>query len=110
MEKGVAINPEVGVPQGSLVSPLLSNIYLDKLDKHMEDYIRSYSSNNNLVSKVNPKMANLTKKMTKLHMEYRETGNIDILKNLRALRKFRNSLNSRIRTGVRIHYVRYADD
>lgn len=110
VERGIAIDPEVGVPQVSLISPLLSNIYLNELDRYMETYMATHSSKSPLVSKVNPKMANLTKKISKLREEYKIKKDTGILKELRALRSYRNTISSRIRTGIRIHYVRYADD
>ena len=35
--KGLTETPELGVPQGGILSPLLSNIYLDRFDKFMEE-------------------------------------------------------------------------
>lgn len=37
MEKGLVSSTEVGVPQGGPQSPFLSNIYLDKFDKELEE-------------------------------------------------------------------------
>lgn len=41
--KGNLVKGKIGTPQGSIVSPLLSNIVLDKLDKFMETLIGEFN-------------------------------------------------------------------
>jgi len=128
VEKGVDTTPGVLGPTGLVsfvqgptptclvrcLSPILSNIYLNELDRYMEDYIDKHSKT--LISKVNPKIVNFSK--ITAH-KYSETTTRDpriFLKELKALRAQRNLRvgqpvgRSRVRTGVRIHYVRYADE
>lgn len=84
----------LGVPQGGILSPLLSNIYLHELDVFVEQLM-------NL--KLGPIYIS-----QKIKIGGPE-GSPD--KEIRQVRLERNALRaSRIRTGTRIRYVRYADD
>jgi len=92
------------------VSPILSNIYLHQLDKYIERLIEEKSSKKKNISKVNSKIVKYSTKLTELNKEYQDTKNKEKLKEIRNLRQERNKLPSRIRTDIRISYVRYADD
>ena len=86
-----------GVPQGSVISPLLSNIYLHELDMFVGALKKELD----------------TKETTKLNPEYikaksllRSKKGVDRKKGYQELRKIKSS----IRVGMKLYYVRYADD
>jgi len=110
VESGRFVESQIGVPQGGLLSPLLSNIYLHEFDEYMEGKIEELSTKGKSISKVNPKIAWYTTRLTRLSERFRETRDPGILKQIKALRRERNSIPSRIRINNRIYYVRYADD
>lgn len=76
----------------------------------MNEYIDQHASKEKYISKVNPKMTKYSNKLSELHKKYIENRDPEILKEIRSLRKERNQIQSRIRNGIRINYVRYADD
>ena len=110
IDNGIKYNTYTGDPQGGIVSPILSNIYLNEFDLYVLTLINKFTTKNKLISKVNPSIVKYSTKLSILNDEYQDNKNIDILKQIKVLRKERNSISSRIRTGVRIRYVRYADD
>jgi len=105
-----SVHSTIGVPQGGVVSPILSNIYLNEFDMFMENLIDKLSSKNINISKVNPSIVKYSKLLTELHYKYIEEYDKVVLKEIKEVRAVRNKLPSRIRTGYRIRYVRYADD
>lgn len=95
MRNRTTYNPEVGTPQGGILSPLLSNIYLHELDIFMESLNAEYQGTvTSSGRKKNPEALKLTR--SGLKTEY-----------------YRRRLPSRIPNDKRyrgLKYLRYADD
>jgi group II intron reverse transcriptase/maturase len=94
-----------GTPQGGVVSPILSNIYLDRLDKYVEtELLPTY---NRGIRKDNPEYS----KLEDSRWYYRHKGN-DPEKAEQLLRQMQSmpSMVTHDPEHRRLRYVRYADD
>lgn len=109
---GQIMSPEVGTPQGSIVSPILANIYLHELDLFMEKRVQKVTLRNPKVRTPEYRLLDNRMKVIKsrLGKPLPEDQRLSFLKELRALKI--QSLETRMYTkpSVRIHYTRYADD
>jgi len=94
-----------GTPQGGVVSPILANIYLDRLDHYVTGtLIPQYTRGAN--RKDNPAYVKISRDVKKLE----KRGGYEAAK---ALRKERNDLPSKNTADPdyrRLRYIRYADD
>ena len=94
-----------GTPQGGVVSPILANVYLDRLDKHVETVLKPAHTRGK-ARKYNRQWANVKN----LSAYYRKVGNHA---KATALRKQMQQLPSSDPFDPdyrRLRYVRYADD
>lgn len=94
-----------GVPQGGIVSPILSNLLLDKLDKFVETTLIPHYSKGN-----RRKMNNEYHKLITTSWRQRKKGNVE---QAEELRKKAQALPSKMTNDPnyrRLNYVRYADD
>lgn len=102
-----------GMPQGSIASPILSNIYYHELDEFIQKIMintstpksdlksSAYKSLEHQISKINKEM-----KSHEQHSYARQ----ELAKKLKALRTKRLETPSLKDKAIRIEYVRYADD
>lgn len=103
----------LGVPQGGVVSPLLSNLYLHELDLFMEEIIKKYSTPEKRVSMHNPRYARLTKQIKTLVGLSKAKRDAEQKLESKTLQDELRRTPSMIRTpntGTRVYYNRYADD
>lgn len=94
-----------GTPQGGICSPLLSNIYLDRLDRYVrEELIPKYTKGKKRAT--NPEYNRLSNEAYKC----RKNGRIEEAKELEKVRRNIPSNDPYDPHYRRLHYVRYADD
>ena len=104
-----------GTLQGGIISPILANIYLDKLDKYMQEYILKFNKGkdrkrNPEYRKLEVKRRNLVEKLKKA--ESKADKDI-ILKDIRQVEMERRNVPYSLpmdENYKRMQYVRYADD
>ncbi len=105
MENWKFNNTYSGCPQGGILSPLLSNIYMNKLDQFVETkIIPTYTKGSKRAE--NKKYKNLLKKAGRLEKK-------GLYKKGKEIRKSTNRMSSKEPNDPnfrRVYYVRYADD
>lgn len=94
-----------GVPQGGIISPLLSNILLNKLDKYVETVLIPEHTKGD-VRKANKEYAKLMRRSERR----RKSGKTEEAKALRRQAQSIPSLDVNDPEYRRLKYVRYADD
>jgi nicotine oxidoreductase len=103
----------VGVPQGSIVSPILSNIYFHELDvwvrqKAKELYSPPSKERSSEYKRIEKLIAKYSKRMQTLKKDSEEHKNL--YKELKTARQLRLTVPSQKHTRIEVVYVRYADD
>lgn len=94
-----------GSPQGGLVSPLLANVYLDRLDKHIEANLLPVYNRGRRRRPYRPYMR-LWQQACRLEQQ----GNWQAGRTLRRQMKTMTSRDPHDPSYRRLHYCRYADD
>jgi group II intron reverse transcriptase/maturase len=112
VEEGVKRDSLLGVPQGGILSPILSNIYLHELDVFVQGLIDKYNSKDKNITKRSPDYDKITRRIQYLRDKYPiiSQRNSETVKELLDLRKRRRLVPSRLPNGTRVRYVRYVDD
>ncbi len=115
IEDWVFQNTYSGTPQGGIISPILANIYLDKLDKYMADYTKSFDKGERRRRNKEQKRIERVRPLLKKNLETEtdKATRAELVKQLKELdkRKFAISYDDEMDERFkRLKYVRYADD
>lgn len=95
-----------GTPQGGIVSPLLANIYLDRLDRFVEtSLIPEYTRGDH--RRVNPEFARIS---SKIHSHRKRGAPGSVLGPLRRAQRVTLCNDPNDPDYRRLRYIRYADD
>ena len=108
-------NTYSGMPQGGIVSPILANIYLDKLDKYVKEYIRHFDmGTKRRPGKESNDLANVRKRTVRKLKKVKDgTEKAALVARLKAIEQERAAFPSGDEMDGsyrRLKYIRYADD
>ena len=108
-------NTYSGMPQGGIVSPILANIYLDKLDKYVKEYIRHFDmGTKRRPGKESNDLANERKRTVRKLKKVKDgTEKAALVARLKAIEQERAAFPSGDEMDgsySRLKYIRYADD
>ena len=108
-------NTYSGTPQGGIVSPILANIYLDKLDKYVKEYIQQFDKGTKRrPGKESNDLANERKRTVRKLKKVKDgTEKAALVARLKAIEQERAAFPSGDEMDGsyrRLKYIRYADD
>ena len=108
-------NTYSGMPQGGIVSPILANIYLDKLDKYVKEYIRHFDMRTKRrPGKESNDLANERKRTVRKLKKVKDgTEKAALVARLKAIEQERAAFPSGDEMDGsyrRLKYIRYAND
>ena len=108
-------NTYSGTPQGGIVSPILANIYLDKLDKYVKEYIRHFDmGTKRRPGKESNDLANERKRTVRKLKKVKDgTEKAALVARLKAIEQERAAFpngDEMDESYRRLKYIRYADD
>jgi len=118
LKGGVSCNPEtfyskIGVPQGSIVSPILANIYYDELDKFVSQieskvYSPKSAQRSSNYKQLEYQIKKVSQKLDQTKRNSEEYGNLK--RKMKSLIQQRTQTPSLLDQGIELKYARYADD
>jgi len=111
LKNGIKYLDILEVPQGSVISGILSNVYLDKLDKFMEKLLKEeFNSNSQLLTRKYFLYQKQYYNIKLLQRQYQKEPSKVILNKILKCRNKLKSIPTTIRVAERLFYTRYIDD